>query len=113
MNAEGVNVAQPQGRLGCQHDARLRTLFGVGGMSGYGGQWPAYMCHPYFTKNFGTAPVENFLPVNNDGEKWNLYGVLRFPRGRREAVCAGDERGGDQRDERQAGQACAERRRFR
>jgi membrane peptidoglycan carboxypeptidase len=52
----------------------VQTLFGIGGMSGYGGQWPAYMWHEYFTKNFENQPVENFLPVNNDGQKWNLYG---------------------------------------
>ncbi|HET7247482.1 MAG TPA: transglycosylase domain-containing protein [Streptosporangiaceae bacterium] len=58
----------------------VQTLFGVGGMSGYGGQWPAYMWHEYFTKNFENLPVENFLPVNNDGQKWNLYGALPKPK---------------------------------
>jgi len=60
--------------------AGVQTLFGVGGMSGYGGQWPAYMWHEYFVKNFEGVPVEQFLPVNNDGEKWNLYGALPKPK---------------------------------
>jgi membrane peptidoglycan carboxypeptidase len=57
----------------------VQTLFGVGGMSGYGGQWPAYMWHQFFQKEFGTVPVENFPPVNDNGSSWNLYGVLPKP----------------------------------
>jgi membrane peptidoglycan carboxypeptidase len=58
----------------------VQTLFGVGGMSGYGGQWPAYMWHQFFTAKFETVPVENFLPVNDNGQRWNLYGVLPKPK---------------------------------
>ena len=58
----------------------VQTLFGVGGMSGYGGQWPAYMWHEYFAKNFGNVQVENFPPVNSDGSRWNLYGILPKPK---------------------------------
>jgi membrane peptidoglycan carboxypeptidase len=85
-----VNKPHCPARLGSQCSATsalafapppgVQTLFGVGGMSGYGGQYPAYMWHEYFTKNFESAPVENFLPVNNDGSKWNLYGVLPKPK---------------------------------
>jgi membrane peptidoglycan carboxypeptidase len=57
----------------------LESLFGVGGMSGYGGQYPAYIWHQFFMQNFNTLPVEDFLPVNNDGQKWNLYGALPKP----------------------------------
>jgi membrane peptidoglycan carboxypeptidase len=69
----------------------VQTLFGVGGMSGYGGQWPAYMWHEYFTKKFGTQPVENFLPVNNDGQRWNLYGILPKPKPKQDNNPGGGE----------------------
>jgi len=57
----------------------LESLFGVGGLSGYGGQYPAYIWHQFFMQNFNTLPVEDFLPVNNDGARWNLYGTLPKP----------------------------------
>jgi hypothetical protein len=57
----------------------LESLFGVGGLSGYGGQYPAYIWHQFFMQNFNTLPVEQFLPVNDDGQKWNLYGALPKP----------------------------------
>jgi membrane peptidoglycan carboxypeptidase len=57
----------------------LQTLFGVGGLSGYGGQYPAYIWHQFFMQNFNNLPVQNFLPVNSDGQKWNLYGALPKP----------------------------------
>ncbi len=40
--------------------AGIQTLFGIGGLSGYGGQWPAYMWHQFFVKNFESQPVVNF-----------------------------------------------------
>jgi membrane peptidoglycan carboxypeptidase len=58
----------------------LQTLFGVGGLSGYGGQYPAYMWHQFFMQNFNSLPVQDFLPVNNDGAKWNLFGTLPKPK---------------------------------
>jgi membrane peptidoglycan carboxypeptidase len=54
----------------------LQTLFGVGGMSGYGGQWPAYLWHTFFMANFNTLTPIPFPQVNNDGSPWNLYGQL-------------------------------------
>jgi membrane peptidoglycan carboxypeptidase len=57
----------------------LQSLFGVGGLSGYGGQYPAYIWHQYFMQNFNNLPVQNFLPVNSDGQRWNLYGALPKP----------------------------------
>ena len=60
--------------------AGIQTLFGIGGLSGYGGQWPAYMWHQFFVKNFENQPVVNFPPVNNDGQRWNLYGALPKPK---------------------------------
>jgi membrane peptidoglycan carboxypeptidase len=85
-----VNKPHCPARLGSQCSATsslayappkgVQTLFGVGGMSGYGGQWPAYMWHQYFVKNFENVPIDNFPPVNNDGRKWNLYGALPKPK---------------------------------
>jgi membrane peptidoglycan carboxypeptidase len=60
----------------------LQTLFGVGGMSGYGGQWPALIWHTYFMKNFNGLPLEPFAPVNSDGARWNLFGALPEPKPR-------------------------------
>jgi membrane peptidoglycan carboxypeptidase len=57
----------------------LESLFGVGGLSGYGGQYPAYIWHQFFMQNFNNLPVENFLPVNDLGTKWNLYGTVPKP----------------------------------
>ena len=57
----------------------LQSLFGVGGLSGYGGQYPAYIWHQFFMQNFNTLPVQNFSPVNDLGSKWNLYGALPKP----------------------------------
>ena len=85
-----VNKPHCPARLGSQCSATsslafapppgVQTLFGIGGMSGYGGQWPAYMWHQYFVKNFEDVPVENFPPVNSDGQRWNLYGALPKPK---------------------------------
>jgi membrane peptidoglycan carboxypeptidase len=85
-----VNKPHCPARLGSQCSATsslayappagVQTLFGIGGLSGYGGQWPAYMWHQFFVKNFENLPIENFPPVNNDGAKWNLYGALPKPK---------------------------------
>jgi len=50
----------------------LQSLFGVGGLSGYGGQYPAFIWHQFMVKNFNGLPVDQFLPVNDDGQKWIL-----------------------------------------
>ncbi len=51
----------------------LQTLFGVGGLSGYGGQWPAIIWHDFFMKNFNGLSVQPWpaLPANF-GSAWNL-----------------------------------------
>jgi membrane peptidoglycan carboxypeptidase len=59
--------------------AGLQTLFGVGGLSGYGGQWPALIWHDFFNARFNNLPLTSFLPVNNDGQKWNLMGTNPNP----------------------------------
>jgi len=70
---------QTTGALAYAPPAGLQSLFGVGGLSGYGGQYPAYIWHQFFMQNFNTLPVQGFPPVNNDGQKWNLYGALPKP----------------------------------
>jgi membrane peptidoglycan carboxypeptidase len=61
--------------------AGVQTLFGVGGLAGYGGQWPAIIWHDYFTKEFSTVPVQAWpsLPANF-GSAWNLVPPLPKPK---------------------------------
>src|SRR5262249_38419533 len=56
-STQALAFAPPQG---------IQTLFGVGGLAGYGGQWPAIIWHDYFMKNFNTLPVQSWpaLPAN-------------------------------------------------
>jgi membrane peptidoglycan carboxypeptidase len=54
----------------------LQTLFGVGGFSGYGGQWPALIWHTFFMKNFNGLAPQAWPQPNNDGTRWNLVGKL-------------------------------------
>ncbi|HXZ75706.1 MAG TPA: transglycosylase domain-containing protein, partial [Streptosporangiaceae bacterium] len=58
-----------------------QTLFGVGGLAGYGGQWPAIIWHDYFMKNFNSQPVQSWpaLPANF-GSAWNLSPPLPKPK---------------------------------
>jgi membrane peptidoglycan carboxypeptidase len=60
-----------------------QTLFGVGGLAGYGGQWPAIIWHDYFMKNFNSVPVQSWpaLPANF-GSAWNLVPPLPKPKPR-------------------------------
>lgn len=60
--------------------AGLETLFGVGGLAGYGGQWPALIWHTFFMNEFNTLPVRAWPPVNNWGTAWNLVGQLAAPK---------------------------------
>jgi membrane peptidoglycan carboxypeptidase len=61
--------------------AGVQTLFGVGGLAGYGGQWPAIIWHNYFTKEFNSVPVQSWpaLPANF-GSAWNLVPPLPKPK---------------------------------
>jgi membrane peptidoglycan carboxypeptidase len=61
--------------------AGVQTLFGVGGLAGYGGQWPAIIWHDYFTKQFNSVPVQSWpaLPANF-GSAWNLVPPLPKPK---------------------------------
>ena len=59
----------------------VQTLFGVGGLAGYGGQWPAIIWHDYFMKKFNSQPVQSWpaLPANF-GSAWNLVPPLPKPK---------------------------------
>jgi hypothetical protein len=71
---------QSTGALAFAPPPGLQTLFGVGGLSGYGGQYPAYIWHQFFNKNFSSVAVQQFPPVNSDGARWNLFGALPKPK---------------------------------
>jgi membrane peptidoglycan carboxypeptidase len=71
QNAESLAYAPPQG---------LQTLFGVGGLSGYGGQWPALIWHDFFNARFNSLPLMPFPPVNSAGKPWNLMGPNAQPK---------------------------------
>jgi membrane peptidoglycan carboxypeptidase len=52
--------------------AGLETLYGVGNLPGYGGEWPATIWHAYAQKMFGSMQVENFPTPDFGGTPWNL-----------------------------------------
>jgi len=54
--------------------AGLQTLYGVGNLPGYGGEWPATIWHAYAQKMFGSMPVQNFPTPDFGGTAWNLLG---------------------------------------
>ena len=56
----------------------METLFGIGGLAGYGGGWPAAIWHSYFNQEFSTQPVQQWPAVNTTGmTTWNLVGQIR------------------------------------
>ena len=64
------------GSLSFQPPPGIQSLFGVGDMSGYGGQYPALIWHDFFNAKFGNVPISLFPPVNVNGfSKWNLMGA--------------------------------------
>jgi len=64
-STQSLSYAPPHG---------LQTLFGVGGLAGYGGQWPALIWHDFFMKNFNGETPMAWPGPNNDGTAWNLVG---------------------------------------
>jgi membrane peptidoglycan carboxypeptidase len=54
--------------------AGLQTLYGVGNLPGYGGEWPATIWHAYAQKMFGTMQVRSFPTPDFGGTAWNLLG---------------------------------------
>ncbi|HEX9359254.1 MAG TPA: transglycosylase domain-containing protein [Streptosporangiaceae bacterium] len=54
--------------------AGLQTLYGVGNLPGYGGEWPATIWHAYAQKMFGPTPVQRFPTPAFGGTAWNMLG---------------------------------------
>jgi membrane peptidoglycan carboxypeptidase len=54
--------------------AGLQTLYGVGNLPGYGGNWPATIWHAYAQKMFGPTPVQSFPTPSFGGTAWNMLG---------------------------------------
>ena len=54
--------------------AGVQTLYGVGNLPGYGGEWPATIWHAYAQKMFGSMPVKAFPTPDFGGSAWNLLG---------------------------------------
>ncbi len=52
----------------------LQTLWGVGNLPGYGGEWPATIWHDYAQKMFGSMPMQSFPTPDFGGTPWNLLG---------------------------------------
>jgi membrane peptidoglycan carboxypeptidase len=52
----------------------LQTLYGVGNLPGYGGEWPATIWHAYAQKMFGTMTVQSFPTPDFGGTAWNMLG---------------------------------------
>lgn len=51
-----------------------QSLNGLGGLPGYGGNWPAMIWHAYAQKVFAKLRVENFPSPSLGGTAWNLVG---------------------------------------
>jgi membrane peptidoglycan carboxypeptidase len=75
----GPSICQSTSALAYTPPAGLQTLYGVGGLAGYGGQWPAIIWHDFFMKNFNGLPVQAWptLPANF-GTAWNL--AVKLPK---------------------------------
>jgi membrane peptidoglycan carboxypeptidase len=54
--------------------AGVQTLYGVGDLPGYGGEWPATIWHAYAQEMFGSMPVKAFPTPDFGGGAWNLLG---------------------------------------
>ncbi len=55
-----------------------QSLNGVGGLPGYGGDWPAMIWHSFAEKEFAKLPVENFAAPSLGGTAWNLVGQAQL-----------------------------------
>jgi membrane peptidoglycan carboxypeptidase len=67
------------GSLAYQPPPGIQTLFGVGDLSGYGGQYPALIWHDFMNLKFGNLPISQFPPVNSYGSPWNMMGPNSGP----------------------------------
>jgi membrane peptidoglycan carboxypeptidase len=54
--------------------SNAQTLNGVGGLPGYGGDWPAIIWHDFAEKEFAKLPIEQFPTPDFGGTAWNLIG---------------------------------------
>jgi membrane peptidoglycan carboxypeptidase len=54
--------------------AGAQTLNHLGGLGGYGGDWPALIWHAFAQKEFLQLPVQNFPTPTFGGTQWNLMG---------------------------------------
>jgi membrane peptidoglycan carboxypeptidase len=54
--------------------SNAQTLNGVGGLPGYGGDWPAIIWHNFAEKEFAQLPVKKFPTPSFSGTAWNLMG---------------------------------------
>jgi membrane peptidoglycan carboxypeptidase len=54
--------------------AGVQTLYGVGDLPGYGGEWPATIWHAYAQKMFASMPIKAFPTPDFGGAAWNLLG---------------------------------------
>ena len=52
----------------------VQTLWGVGNLPGYGGEWPATIWHAYAQKMFGSMTMQSFPTPDFGGTPWNLLG---------------------------------------
>ena len=72
----------PSGIAGCTAAANqesappagVQTLYGVGNLPGYGGEWPATIWHAYAQKMFGSMTVKAFPTPDFGGTAWNMLG---------------------------------------
>jgi membrane peptidoglycan carboxypeptidase len=51
-----------------------QTLNNLGGLGGYGGDWPALIWHAYAEKEFAQLPIEQLPTPDFGGSAWNLMG---------------------------------------
>ncbi len=54
--------------------AGVQTLYGVGNLPGYGGEWPATIWHAYAQKMFASMTVKAFPTPDFGGSAWNMLG---------------------------------------
>jgi membrane peptidoglycan carboxypeptidase len=55
--------------------AGAQTLNNLGGLGGYGGDWPALIWHSFAQKEFLQLPVKQFAAPDYGGTTWNLMGA--------------------------------------
>jgi membrane peptidoglycan carboxypeptidase len=52
--------------------AGVQTLYGIGGLQGYGGQWSAAIWHTFAEREFLPIPAQSFPTPDFGGSAWNL-----------------------------------------